>query len=59
MTVETPSGLVTLFGHDPASYEPHLLHAGGRQYHETNCYADVLIELLHARGDEPLAAMAS
>ena len=24
---------------------------------ETNCYADILIELLHARGDEPLAAM--
>ena len=26
-----------------------------RTYLETNCYADVLIELLHARGDEPLA----
>ena len=26
---------------------------------ETNCYADVIIELLHARGDEPLAAMGT
>jgi hypothetical protein len=24
---------------------------------ETNCYTDILVELLHARGDEPLAAM--
>ncbi len=46
-----------LFDVAPASYRPHLLHAGGRTYHETNCYTDILIELLHARGDEPLAAM--
>jgi hypothetical protein len=49
--------LVTLFGREVAGYEPHAVHAGGRSYHETNCYADILIELLHARGDEPLAAM--
>ncbi|MDX6704531.1 MAG: hypothetical protein QOI48_377 [Solirubrobacteraceae bacterium] len=51
------SGLVTLFGHDPATYGSHAVHAGGQTYTETNCYMDVLIELLHARGDEPLAAM--
>ena len=28
-------------------------------YPETNCYADVLIELLHAHGDEPLAALGA
>ncbi len=28
-----------------------------RNYVETNCYTDILIELLHARGDEPLAMM--
>ncbi|MBV9309926.1 MAG: DUF1839 family protein, partial [Solirubrobacterales bacterium] len=28
-----------------------------RTYLETNCYADVLIELLHARGDEPIAML--
>lgn len=42
---------------DPATYRPHPVHAGGRTYGETNCYTDVLVELLHARGDEPLAAM--
>jgi hypothetical protein len=50
---------VSLFGHDPSGYEPHPVHAAGSEvtYRETNCYADVLLELLHARGDEPLAAM--
>ncbi|HTX10888.1 MAG TPA: DUF1839 family protein [Solirubrobacteraceae bacterium] len=37
------------------TYRPHRLHDGPRTYLETNCYADVLIELLHARGYEPLA----
>jgi hypothetical protein len=49
--------MVTLFGHDPKTYRPHSLHAADRTYVETNCYTDILIELLHARGDEPLAAM--
>jgi hypothetical protein len=48
---------VRLFGLDPGSYERHPVHAGERSYTETNCYSDILIELLHARGDEPLAAM--
>ena len=30
-----------------------------RTYPETNCYTDIIIELLHARGDEPLAALGS
>jgi hypothetical protein len=33
------------------------VHAHERVYAETNCYTDVLIELLHARGDEPLAVL--
>jgi hypothetical protein len=53
------SGAVALFGCDPAIYTPHPVHRGDRTYLETNCYSDVLIELLHARGDEPLAAMGS
>ena len=53
------SALVQLFGHDPASYRPHPVHAEERTYHETNCYTDLLIELLHAHGDEPLAALGS
>lgn len=54
----TTTGLVSLFGLDPATYRPHEVHVGERTYTETNCYSDILIELLHARGDEPLAAMA-
>jgi hypothetical protein len=53
----TATGLVSLFGLDPASYRSHALHDSGRTYVETNCYTDILIELLHARGAEPLAAM--
>ncbi|MGZ4271785.1 MAG: DUF1839 family protein [Solirubrobacteraceae bacterium] len=56
MTVAA-GGPTALFGHDPASYARHALHAGGRAYDETNCYTDVIVELLHARGDEPLAAL--
>lgn len=51
------TGIVSLLGLDPASYRPHRLHAPERTYVETNCYTDILIELLHARGEEPLAAM--
>ncbi len=53
----TATGLASLLGLDPASYSPHPLHSPERSYIETNCYTDVIIELLHARGEEPLAAM--
>jgi Domain of unknown function (DUF1839) len=53
----SPDRLVSLTGHDPASYRSHSLHAPERTYVETNCYTDILIELLHALGEEPLAAM--
>lgn len=51
------TGAVSLFDVAAEGYEPHALHGPGRVYLETNCYSDILIELLHARGDEPLAAM--
>ncbi len=51
------AGGVSLLGLDPATYRPHEIHVGDRAYTETNCYTDILIELIHARGDEPLAAM--
>jgi hypothetical protein len=51
------TGLVSLLGLDPATYRPHMLHGPARTYGETNCYTDILIELLHACGAEPLAAM--
>jgi hypothetical protein len=42
---------------EPANYMPHALHAPDRAYRETNCYTDVLIELLHSRGLEPIAGL--
>jgi hypothetical protein len=53
------TGPVSLLGLDPATYRPHLLHAPERTYREINCYTDILIELLHARAQEPLAAMGA
>jgi len=50
-------GMVSLTGHDPEDYVAHALHDPERTYVETNCYTDIVIELLHARGCEPLAAM--
>jgi hypothetical protein len=59
-TINVATGLISLLGADPESYVPHAVHsAADRTYVETNCYADVLIELLHARGDEPLAAIGA
>ena len=42
---------------DPATYTRHVVHGQGRVWAETNCYVDVLIELLHGLGFEPIAAM--
>ena len=38
-------------------YQPHLIHTRDRHWAETNCYVDVWIELLHAWGFDPIAAM--
>jgi hypothetical protein len=48
--------LTSLSGKIPGGYQSHLLHGDGRTYLETNCYTDIVIELLHACGYEPLAA---
>jgi hypothetical protein len=54
----TLAGLTSLSGIDPARYQRHALHSSERSYAETNCYADVVIELLNACGYEPLALFA-
>ena len=56
MSVTSQRMLRSLSGKAPEGYVPHALHSTGRAYQETNCYADVVIELLHACGYEPLAA---
>lgn len=43
---------------DPATYRRHPLHGEGRTWAETNCYTDLLVELLHGLGHEPLAMLA-
>jgi hypothetical protein len=53
----TQTGFVSLLGLDPAGYSPHALHGPDRSYQETNCYTDILVEFVHARGGEPLAMM--
>lgn len=46
-----------VFPLSPDGYQPHLIHTRERQWAETNCYVDVWIELLHAWGYDPIAAM--
>jgi Domain of unknown function (DUF1839) len=56
VTTATLHRLRSLTGKHPAHYRPHRLHSESRSYAETNCYTDVIIELLNACGYEPLAA---
>ena len=42
---------------DPARYRRHRIHVEDRNWAETNCYVDVWIELLHAWGFDPIAAL--
>jgi hypothetical protein len=48
----------SLLGLDPAAYVQSALHGPDRTFRETNCYTDIWIELLHARGIDPASAMA-
>jgi Domain of unknown function (DUF1839) len=43
---------------DPANYRRHSIHSDQRVWPETNCYSDVVIELLHGLGREPIAGLA-
>jgi hypothetical protein len=57
MTATRTAAYRSLFDLDAASYQPHAVHGSDRTYAESNCYTDIIIELLHGRGDEPLAAL--
>lgn len=52
-----PRLMPAVLGLDPARYQPHPLHDGGRIWPETNCYVDLWIELLSARGLAPEAML--
>lgn len=42
---------------EPEGYERHSIHRGETIWAETNCYVDVLVELIHALGFDPVAAL--
>ena len=43
---------------DPRHYTAHVMHRTDRAWTETNCYADLWIEILHAHGLDPHAMLA-
>ncbi len=51
-----PAGPEPLLPGDPLAYRRHAMHSGDRHWPQTNCYADLWIEILHALGTEPAAA---
>jgi hypothetical protein len=50
---------ISLWNLERDRFTPHPLHHPGRTYVESNCYVDVLIELIHAWGGEPLAMLGA
>jgi hypothetical protein len=42
---------------NPLTYSRHKIHGDSRTWTETNCYVDVVVELLHGLGYEPIAAL--
>lgn len=51
MTMQAIAGL------EAATYKPHALHAPGREWTESNCSVDLMIELLAALGRKPEAGL--
>lgn len=41
----------------PENYQKHGIHGEDRCWIETNCYVDVLVELIHGLGFEPIAGL--
>ncbi len=50
--------MISLLDLDPAAYASHQLHSEERAFPETNCYTDLWIEIVHARGLDPVAMLA-
>jgi hypothetical protein len=48
---------LSLWDLDATTYARHALHSGDRAWPESNCYVDLWVELLHAAGAEPIAAL--
>jgi hypothetical protein len=46
----------TIANLDPTTYKPHALHDPERRWPQTNCYVDLLIEIMATTGHDPIAA---
>ncbi len=57
-SIASPAPRLRIAPLDPATYRRHPLHGESRVWAETNCYTDLLIELVHGFGFEPLAMLA-
>ena len=42
---------------DPATYRRHPIHGADRAWPETNCYTDLIVEMAHALGFDPVAML--
>ena len=49
--------MISLFGLDPATWVPSAVHGSDRTYTETNCYLDIMVELVAATGQPPEAML--
>ncbi len=54
ISAETRARIAAL---DPATYKRHPIHGEDRTWAETNCYTDLLVEMLHGMGHEPVAVL--
>lgn len=49
--------MTSVFELRSSGYTPHALHTHERNFRETNCYVDLVIEVVHALGLEPAACL--
>jgi hypothetical protein len=53
-----PGAMLQLIPLAPGDFEPHLLHRAERDWSETNCWQDMMIEVLHLLDLDPVAPAA-
>ena len=46
-----------IFNLTPANYSPHALHHHDQNFRETNCFSDLIIEIVHGLGCNPVACL--
>jgi hypothetical protein len=56
-SVSTDSRRTRVAQLDPAAYVRHAIHGEDRTWTETNCYTDLIVELVHGLGHDPVAML--